>query len=332
MTGVGLFKASAPGRVCFAGESLDWMCGGSSIVGAIPRRTRVVAWQAPADGMSIIMSASPVSKTCLLHPNGSLNGDRSELEHVKAAMRVVQRRFGVTGDHVLSVSTELPIAAGVSSSAALMLATVGCLTKAVTADEFDLDTVCALAHEAETKELGVGSGWMDFLACGHGGINRISATTPPEVEFMRHLLGAHIILVDTREWRATRQVLQTKRDRLRDRDPEILTYMREATQIVDALASLFKPEQLDYAQIGDLMSAAQKVLAQCMHCSTELIDECIRRVLAAGAFGAKLTGSGYGGCLFAIAPPDAVPGIMLALDSLPVYSMVLRDVEPFGVR
>ncbi|HUZ27475.1 MAG TPA: hypothetical protein VMV07_27305 [Streptosporangiaceae bacterium] len=38
--------ASVPGRICLAGESLDWMTGGSSVTAAIPLRTQVTAWQA----------------------------------------------------------------------------------------------------------------------------------------------------------------------------------------------------------------------------------------------------------------------------------------------
>ena len=32
--------ASVPGRICLAGESLDWMTGGNSVTAAVPLRTR----------------------------------------------------------------------------------------------------------------------------------------------------------------------------------------------------------------------------------------------------------------------------------------------------
>lgn len=58
--------ASAPGRLCLAGESLDWMTGGSSVVAAVPLRTRVSAWWAPGGDALALSSGAPVHRTRVL--------------------------------------------------------------------------------------------------------------------------------------------------------------------------------------------------------------------------------------------------------------------------
>jgi galactokinase len=58
------------------------------------------------------------------------------------------------------------------------------------------------------------------------------------------------------------------------------------------------------------------------------VDAC----LAGGAFGAKLTGSGHGGCLFTLVPADRVDAVRAAVRSLPVHAVVLDGTDPGGVH
>jgi galactokinase len=66
-------------------------------------------------------------------------------------------------------------------------------------------------------------------------------------------------------------------------------------------------------------------------CSTPLIEECVGRVLAAGAYGAKLSGSGHGGCLFALVPDDAVASVLASVGDLPVHAVALPRSDPAGL-
>jgi mevalonate kinase len=59
---------------------------------------------------------------------------------------------------------------------------------------------------------------------------------------------------------------------------------------------------IDYVHLGGLISRGHQLLTSYMGCSTPLIDRCVTACLEAGAYGAKLTGSGHGGCLFALVP------------------------------
>ncbi|MEU1629348.1 hypothetical protein ABZ746_29340 [Streptomyces sp. NPDC020096] len=323
---------SVPGRLCLAGESLDWMTGGSSVVTAVPLRTRVTAWRAIGSTALALTSGPPLFNTRLIpaaHAAGR-HYDGHVLDHMQAAVRVTLGQAELIAGTVLTASTELPVAAGLSSSAALTLAVVAALGGLV-GDPLELARVCVLARQAETDELGSGAGWMDFLACAHGGVNRVNAGEVPTVERIAPTLGIPVVVIDTLQRRTTMRVLATKRARFEAREAAIVDYSRQASELVDAVTEVLTAKAVDYRQVGRLLNAGQDLLRDKVHCSTDLIDTCAQRVLAAGAFGTKLTGSGHGGCLFALVPDDALTAVLEAVADLPVHAVALPASEPQGL-
>jgi galactokinase len=63
----------------------------------------------------------------------------------------------------------------------------------------------------------------------------------------------------------------------------------------------------DDEEFGRLLTRQQDVLRDDLGISTPKIDRMIDAALAAGALGAKINGSGGGGCMFAYAPACAGP-------------------------
>jgi len=61
-------------------------------------------------------------------------------------------------------------------------------------------------------------------------------------------------------------------------------------------------EVIDYEQMGQLMNQHHQVLKDVLKITTPKIDAMIDAALAAGAYGAKIVGSGGGGSICAIAP------------------------------
>jgi hypothetical protein len=55
--------ASVPGRICLAGEAVDWMTGGASVTAAIPLYTRVSAWRASGADALALTSGAPLYRT-----------------------------------------------------------------------------------------------------------------------------------------------------------------------------------------------------------------------------------------------------------------------------
>jgi galactokinase len=325
--------ASVPGRICLAGESVDWMTGGASVTAAIPFCTRVSAWRAAGSDALALTSGAPLYRTRLVPAAraaaGVYAGD--DLDHMQAAARIALRDAAGLAGVVLTASTDLPVGAGVSSSAALMLAVVAALGALDAGEVPDLMRACTMARQAEAGELGTGAGWMDFLACAAGGVRAITAADPPRADLITASLGLPVVLIDTRQRRSTATVLATKRARFRAGDPAMLTYVREVTVLTAALGSVLSRDRPDYRQAGELVSAAHGLLRDLVGCSTPLLDECAERVARAGAYGAKLTGSGHGGCLFALVPDDAVSSVLASVTDLPVHAVALPRTDPAGL-
>jgi galactokinase len=325
--------ASAPGRICLAGESLDWMTGGCSVTAAVPLRTRVTAWQAEGSDALALISGPPLYRTRLVPAARAAASvyDGDVLDHMQAAARVTLPAAADLAGVVVTASTDLPVGAGVSSSAALTLAVVTALSALRTGEPPGTTAACELARQAETGELGTGAGWMDFLACACGGVNQISAGSQPRADPITTSLGLPVVLIDTRQRRATATVLASKRERFQARQPAMLTYVAETTTLVEALTKMLRSPQPDYGEAGMLLSAAHALLRDQVGCSTPLIEACVTRVLNAGAHGAKLSGSGHGGCLFSLVPDDAVASVLASVADLPVHAVALPRSDPAGL-
>lgn len=257
--------------------------------------------------------------------------DRDVLDHMQAAARVTLPRAEDLAGVVVTASTDLPVRAGVSSSAALTLAVVAALRALQGGGMPGSAEACALARQAETAELGIGAGWMDFLACASGGVNQIQAGRAPRADLITASLGLPVVLIDTRQRRATATVLASKRERYQAREPAMLTYVAETTALVEALVTVLRRPQPDYREAGRLLTEAHALLRDQAACSTPLIEACTGRVLAAGAYGAKLSGSGHGGCLFALVPDDAVAAVLDSVADLPVHAVALPRNDPAGL-
>lgn len=326
---------TVPGRLCLAGESLDWMVGGSSIVAAVPLRIRVTAWWAEGSGALALSSGPPLSRTRLVPATRAAAGryDGDALDLMQAAARVALDGVEpLLAGTVLTASTELPVGAGVSSSAALALAAVAAVRALRDGHAVGTWAACELAHRAETIELGSGAGWMDFLACSSGGVNHVHAGgAQPYAQLIAPSLDVPVILIDTLARRTTTAVLAAKRQRFREQDPDMEAYVRQAPVLVEALAAALRRRPVDYREVGALLTNGQNLLRDRVHCSTALIDRCIERITAAGAYGAKLSGSGHGGVLFALAPPGAVSSILGAVQDLPVHAIALPRCDPSGL-
>ncbi|KAI6779312.1 Galactokinase-like protein [Emericellopsis cladophorae] len=67
-------------------------------------------------------------------------------------------------------------------------------------------------------------------------------------------------------------------------------------------------------QLGDLMNATQDSCRELYECSCDEIDAICRVARAAGAYGSRLTGAGWGGCSVHLVPADKVEAVQAALE------------------
>ena len=90
----------------------------------------------------------------------------------------------------------------------------------------------------------------------------------------------------------------------------IARHILTEAQRVDAAEAALRAG--DLVTLGELLNASHNSLREDFRCSTPALDKLCAAMRKAGAFGAKLTGAGFGGFAIAAVPPDAVESVIAA--------------------
>jgi mevalonate kinase len=225
-------------------------------------------------------------------------------------------RLAERAGYEITIRSTIPMGAGLASSAALVVAGVG----AVNLAHGETISGRELANEAWRVEDLVSAGNtgpMDQMVCAVGGCLAVRWDgVSAEMSRTGQLPPSDLVIADSRVQHNTAEVIAWKRARRRANDPSIQRYARQTAQIVeDELLALAAN---DLREFGRLVTAAHRLLSEEMASSTPLIDACVDRMVANGAIGAKLSGTGKGGCVVAIAEPGDGPRLAQCLADLPV--------------
>jgi mevalonate kinase len=194
----------------------------------------------------------------------------------------------------------LPSFSGIGASAASSVA----IARAI-AEEFKLDLpdkkINDIAYEAEKAYAGTPSG-IDNTAATYGGliwfkkalcgvpntIEKLSINKPIEI-----VIGNTGIIADTKAMVAGVAVRKKKNPEKYDR------LFKQAEEL--AIVARKALEDFDLRKVGELMNENHLQLKE-IGVSCEELDHLVSLAREKGAFGAKLTGGGGGGCMVALTP------------------------------
>jgi galactokinase len=213
------------------------------------------------------------------------------------------------------VASSVPPGSGLSSSAALEVACAVALRPDL--PKLELALACQRAEHAAT---GVPSGLMDQLAAlfgeqGHALLIdcRSNEVHPVPVPRDLDVVVAHSGLPRRLETSAyaerrreceraarelgVRSLRDATLDQVRDRPVarHVVTENARVHEAVEALA------RADLERLGELFLASHASLRDDYRVSTSELDELVNAFVASGAYGARLTGAGFGGCVVAVA-------------------------------
>ncbi len=325
-------KISTPGRVCLFGEHQDYL-NLPIIASAISLRVSV-AGHKRSDANVIVHLPDINEEESFSLSEPIVYG--KERDYFKSAVNVMQRHgFKFSTGLECVVKGEIPINAGTSSSSALVVTWINFLARmsdkstALSAKE-----IAEYAYETEVLEFSEPGGMMDQYSTAIGSI--IFLASYPEIQVRK--LDAKLsqfVLGNSGEPKDTKFILARVKGEiqkvvqdLRKSHPEFsLQTISEAE--IDSFSASLTEEQLDllhgtirnrditmqalkvlddtaldHKLIGKLLNDHQVVLRDILKISTPKIDRMIQAALNAGAYGAKINGSGGGGCMFAYAPKD----------------------------
>jgi len=336
---------SAPGRVNLIGEHTDYNDGFVLPV-AIERRTRVAA--APRDDRRLRVVARDLGQratACIDEPRRA--EEPPFLAYVAGVARTLAARGHPVGGADLLLASEVPIGAGLSSSAALELAVASALVALAGLDVPPLELALA-AQAAEHEHAGTRCGIMDQYVAALGRVGHallIDCRTLEATPVPLALGTATLLVCDSRvkhelassaynERRAECErgvaLLGAKDGRvraLRDVSVETLearrgelpavTYRRcrhVVTEDARTRAAVAALAAGDLAAVGRLMVASHASLRDDYEVSAPELDLLVEAAMACpGVYGARLTGAGFGGCTVTLVEAAAVEGLAAAL-------------------
>jgi galactokinase len=233
----------------------------------------------------------------------------------------------------MAISSDVPIGAGLSSSAALECAVLTAL-----ADLGRLDLPVPerprLAQRAENDYVGMPCGIMDqaastlcraghalFLDCRSLRTEHIAILLIDTQAPHKHTDSEYAVRRATCEDAARRLGVAALRD-VTDLDaalralPEGIMRRRvrhvvtENQRVLDTVAAL-KAER--YQDIGPLMTASHASMRDDYEITVPEVDTAVASAIDAGAYGARMTGGGFGGCVLALTDVDATDRIAEAV-------------------
>ncbi len=266
-------------------------------------------------------------------------------DHLGAVLRVVPRYGCVPNQgYDVTLTSTIPINAGISSSSAVVVAWAHFLLHTFGCDRpITQELIAQIAYEAEVLEHNSPGGKMDQYTIGLGNIVYIETGDVFSFQTIGDQLDTLIIgesgipketigLLGSLRSKAQTAIAQVA-EKVGDFDLETTTLDQVEAYSQHIEASLqpyfyaaiknhtitqlaleeFKKVPLDIEKIGILMTQHHEVLRDILGITVPKIDAMIDAALKAGAYGAKIVGSGGGGCICALTSSENKKAVIEAI-------------------
>ncbi|CAL8978139.1 Galactokinase [Tessaracoccus sp. O5.2] len=325
----------APGRVNLIGEHTDYNDG--FVLPFALERKAVIAGGRRTDDTLVLVSLELDDEVRV--PLADLAPDTQGWSSYLAGVAWALRQAGHdVGGATLVMTSDVPLGAGLSSSAAIECATVAAL-----ADLYDLDIAkmdrARLARVAENDYVGAPTGLLDQAAstlceADAGLFLDCRTLETQQVPLPMAEQGYEILVLDTKtphshvdgEYGARRASCEAAASILG------IPALRDVTDLDDALGRL-DDETLrrrvrhvvtenqrvleafevarsdDLAALAPLLDASHVSMRDDYEITVPTVDLAVEAARAAGALGARMTGGGFGGCIIALTRAGEADGI-----------------------
>lgn len=328
---------AAPGRVNLIGEHTDYN-EGFVLPFALAQRALVAAARKDERGWTFV--SAQVGETVEVSEDALVPGLPGWAAYLAGVVWSLQTSgYAVDGGGRMVLSSDVPLGAGLSSSAALE-----CAAMAALCDLFDLEIEpidrAKLARKAENEFVGAPTGLMDqaastlcqadralFLDCRTLGFELVDLSLSKA--------GVEAMVLDTHTPHAHVDGEYADRRRACDRAAELLGAgaLRDVEDLAGALARIGSDQVLvrrvrhvvtenrrvldavvaaraaDFASLAKLMDASHVSMRDDFEITVPTVDTAVEAARAAGALGARMTGGGFGGCIVALVPAGATDAV-----------------------
>jgi galactokinase len=319
--------ASAPGRVNLIGEHTDYN-GGPVLPVAVERRTAAAArvadrWLLASDtepGIQEVVIDAPMR--------------RRWTDYVVGVVRELRSLHAAPAGAEIAIATTLPIGAGLSSSAALTVALARALSL-LAGRRLSPAQLVEVAFRAEYHQVGVRCGRMDQTIAVHaeprtallfdtatGALRQVpfpGRLWVIETGLSHRLTGGALnqrrreceeALAFCREWRpALQHLAQLSPSDLPEMErrlpPPLVPRVRHVvTETARTRAAADALAARDLTWLGQLLVQGHESLRDDYQSTIPEADFIVASALEHGAYGARLTGAGWGGAVVVLAPRE----------------------------
>jgi len=280
-----------PGRICLMGDKVDLL--GKPVIGMAINLMMKITFKEKSD--DIIEFYSHDTKEHIkfkLDESPPLNIDLAYWSVLYERLRkYVKKGF------YIDVQSEIPIGAGLSSSAAISVGFIKALDYIFKLKLSNFD-IAELAYLGENHDLGIQCGRLDQYTITYGGVVFIHTGEVPRVERL-NIKELPVVVGDSMEERKSSIILNRVMRQIQEKDRITLNAFKVIEKCVyQAKEALVKK---DFKKLGELMDKQQEQ-ERVFQADTHKIIKLCEAAKDAGALGAKQMGAGGGGCIVAIAP------------------------------
>lgn len=289
---------SAPGRLCLLGE-YSTVVKEAIVIGLNNYRTYFEI-QGENDGIKVTSLNKNELVDLSASERNSYTGHWSD--YIKASIRLLNRKYGIKIDHMkLSILSQVPTEVGLSSSAALTVSAIGGILTYLEIP-FSNEELAEYAYLVEHNILGYPIGKMDPNASAFGKLMYINCgiQSVKKRAFYNFDDQAVFLIGNTGITKKTSVISKQAGHQFKEADSKVISHVKLLHGLIASADQAFQEKVWDLPRIGGWLTEAQNSLRDNLQVSTERLDTFCAAAIVSGAYGAKLTGSGKGGCMFAL--------------------------------
>ncbi|GIF24397.1 galactokinase [Actinoplanes tereljensis] len=333
---------AAPGRVNLIGEHTDYN-EGYVLPFALPQRTVAAVGPAPAGEWTVCSTFADEPVSFGVTEPGAVTGWAGYVAGIVWSLQ--DAGFDVPGARI-AIDSDVPLGSGLSSSAALESSVLTALIDLGGLD-VPLERRPALAQRAENVYVGAPTGILDQSAsirCQEGRALFLDCRTYEidQIPFDLAAEGLAILVINSNaphqhvdgEYGARRKsceeaaqilgvpalrdvTLDDLEDALGKLDDEVMRrrvrhIVTEDQRVLDTVELLRAGRTRD---IGPLLTASHASMRDDFEITVPQVDIAVEAALAAGAYGARMTGGGFGGCVLALIDADRADQTVATVDA-----------------
>jgi len=276
--------ASAPGKVILFGEHFV-VYGVKAILCSINKRVTVTAEKTSERKISINSKIGKLD----LDPNKLISEINSPLKpFYYLANKAIENKD--TGIHI-QIDSEIPLGAGLGSSSACCVAGAAAIFKLF--GNISREEVLKLAIEAERTIFENTSG-ADCTVCTYGGIMEYDKNKG--FKKIEHEPNFQLVIINSNMEHSTQSMVSKVKEFENKNKEEFSKLSNLESKLVEDVLKLVKENKIQ--EIGQKMNQNQEYLENIGISNKELTK--MIKIGQESSFGAKITGSGGGGCIFAL--------------------------------